>query len=177
MKPVSEMSQGELAAYVDTHLKKKGVAVVLSGGASVAIHSNHKYVSKDIDFVDRYSLDHKAVREVMEELGFEKVGKYYHHPDTDFYIDFVSGPPSVGREPIRKIVEIELGTGSVRTISPTDSVKDRLAAFFYFQDRQGLEQALLVAQSNDIELDVIEKWARDEGELEKYEEFAQRLRS
>lgn len=45
----------------------------------------------------------------MEELGFEKVGKYYHHPDTDFYIDFVSGPPSVGREPIRKIVEIELG--------------------------------------------------------------------
>lgn len=40
-----------------------------------------------------------------------------------------------------------------------------------------MEQALLVAQSNDIELDVIEKWARDEGELEKYEEFAQRLRS
>ena len=57
MKPINEMSQGELAAYVDTHLKKKGVAVILSGGATVAIYSDTKYVSKDLDFVAQFSLD------------------------------------------------------------------------------------------------------------------------
>lgn len=176
MKAVCEMSQGELAAYVDTHLQEKDIAVVLSGGASVAIYSNHKYVSKDIDFVDRYFLDHKVVREVMEDLGFERVGKHYHHPDSEYYIDFVSGPPSVGKEPISEIIELTLGTGSVRIISPADCVKDRLAAYFYFNDRQGLEQALLVAGKNDIDLDAIKMWASDEGEIEKFKEFAQRLR-
>jgi hypothetical protein len=176
LKAVRDMSQGELAAYVDTRLKEKGVEVVLSGGASVAIYSNHMYVSKDIDFVDRYFMDHEAVREVMIELGFERVGKHYHHSDTDYYIDFVSGPPSIGREPISEIVELSLGTGTVRVITATDCVRDRLAAFFYFDDRQALEQAILVAQANEVDLEVIAKWAQDEAEVEKYEEFARRLR-
>ena len=170
------MEQGELAAYVDTHLRKKGLEVVLSGGAAVAIYSNHKYVSKDIDFVNRFSLDHKTVREVMNELGFERVGKHFHHPDTEYYIDFVSGPPSVGRDPIREIFEMDFDTGSVRIISPTDCVKDRLATYFYFNDRQGLKQALLVAQAHDIDLAAVKTWARKEGELEKFKEFGGRLR-
>jgi hypothetical protein len=45
------MNQGELAAFVDTHLRDKGIQVILSGGASAAIYSNYQYVSKDLDFI------------------------------------------------------------------------------------------------------------------------------
>jgi len=74
------MSLGELAAFIDTHLREKGINVVLSGGASVAIYSDHKYVSKDLDFIGRFSIDHKKVESAMLEIGFKKLGRYYHHP-------------------------------------------------------------------------------------------------
>ena len=74
MKPVNEMSQGELAAYVDTNLKKEGIAVVLSGGACAAIYSDNKYVSKDLDFVAQFSLDQDQLKDIMGEIGFIRKG-------------------------------------------------------------------------------------------------------
>ncbi|MCJ7715328.1 MAG: hypothetical protein MUO54_02245, partial [Anaerolineales bacterium] len=47
MKSIDKMSQAELAAYVDQHLKDSGLYVVLSGGAAVGIYSNGEYVSGD----------------------------------------------------------------------------------------------------------------------------------
>jgi hypothetical protein len=34
MKTISKMTQVELAAYVQSHLLKKGITVILSGGAA-----------------------------------------------------------------------------------------------------------------------------------------------
>lgn len=51
MKTVNKMTQAELAAYVQSHLQTKGISVILSGGAPVAIYSENKYVSADIDLV------------------------------------------------------------------------------------------------------------------------------
>lgn len=45
MKPLGEMTAGELAAYVATHLGARGITVVLSGGACVTIYSEGRYVS------------------------------------------------------------------------------------------------------------------------------------
>jgi hypothetical protein len=55
MKPVRDMTQAELGAYVQSHLGAKGIDVVLSGGAVVAIYTSGKYVSRDLDFVNRYA--------------------------------------------------------------------------------------------------------------------------
>jgi hypothetical protein len=52
VKNISRMTQAELAAYVQSHLRTKGINVVLSGGAAVAIYTTNKYVSVDIDLVD-----------------------------------------------------------------------------------------------------------------------------
>jgi hypothetical protein len=43
MKPVNEMSLGELAAYVSSHLRNNGIRAVLSGGACVSIYSENRY--------------------------------------------------------------------------------------------------------------------------------------
>jgi len=52
VKPLRDMTQGELAAFGDSHLHAKGIEAVLSGGATVAIHTQGKHVSADIDFVN-----------------------------------------------------------------------------------------------------------------------------
>ena len=170
------MNQGELAAFIDSHLREKGIQVVLSGGASVAIYSNYEYVSKDLDFIARFSIDHEKVESAMKEIGFQRQGRYYHHPDTPYFVEFISGPPSVGQDRIGKINEITMETGKIRLLSPTDSVKDRLAAFYHWGDRQGLEQALLVAHSRKIDLNNIRNWSVREGKKDRFKEFMQRLR-
>lgn len=48
MKPLAAMTQPEIGAYVQSHLAKVGIEVVLSGGASVSVYSNGEYVSKDL---------------------------------------------------------------------------------------------------------------------------------
>jgi hypothetical protein len=66
------MSQAEIGAWVQTHLRKQDIEVVLSGGAGVSIYSRGKYVSKDLDLVNIYSKDRKAIQSSMMELGFRE---------------------------------------------------------------------------------------------------------
>ena len=72
MKSISKMTRAELAAYVQSHLQAKGITVILSGGASVAISTSNKYVSADVDLVDVYSVERNRIMAAMEEIGFHE---------------------------------------------------------------------------------------------------------
>ena len=175
MKPINQMTQGELAAFIDSHLRKSGITVVLSGGACVAIYSDYKYVSKDLDFIGKNLIDHKNISLVMKEIGFYKEGKYYFHPDSQFFVEFISGPLSIGEDPINDIRELEFSTGIVRIISPTESIKDRLAAYYYWNDIQSLEQAILIANNQEFDINNIKKWSIKEGKGKEFSVFKDRI--
>jgi hypothetical protein len=64
---------------------------------------------------------------------------------------------------------MELSTGTLTLLSPTDCVKDRLAAFYHWNDRQCLEQALLVIESRKVDLREIRRWSRVENKSAEYE--------
>ncbi len=57
MKLVREMTAGELAAYVCTHLRDEGIDVVLSGGGCVSLYTLGQYVSYDLDFIELFPPD------------------------------------------------------------------------------------------------------------------------
>ena len=168
MKPLDKMTPTELAVYVQSYLRAEGIEVVLTGGAAVSLYSHGKYVSKDLDFVVEGIARRARIRAAMAGLGFQEVGRHFEHPKTDLVIEFPGGPLSVGRQRVGKIEVLEYETGYLRVISATDCVKDRLAAFFYWNDRQALEQALMVIRSNDVDLEEISQWARQEGQEEAY---------
>ena len=125
------MTVGEFGAFVQSHLRKSGIEVVLSGGATVSIYRSNKYVSHDLDLVNMFSVSRKAIRIAMFEIGFSEEGRYFKHPDSQFLIEFPPGPLSVGKEPVKQISEIRFITGVLKVISPTDCVKDRLAAYYH----------------------------------------------
>lgn len=171
MKQVKSMTQAEVAAYVQNHLHKKGIHVVLSGGAAVAIYSNNKYVSNDIDLVIVHSENRRKIKEAMDEISFYETGRYFENPDTKFIVEFPPGPLSAGIEPIRDIGEIKYETGTLRVISPTECVKDRLAAYYHWGDQQCLAQAILVAEFNKVDMNEINRWSTVEGMGRKYLKF------
>ena len=91
----------------------------------------------------------------IAEMSQIELDRHFKHPDSEFYVEFPPGPLSLGGELPAATNEIELPTGKLELLSPTDCVKDRLAAYYHWKDRQGLEQAALVAEEKDIDLDEI----------------------
>ena len=168
MKPTQEMTQSEIGAYVQTHLREKGIIVVLSGGSTVSIYSGNKYVSRDLDLVNVYSVKRRLIRDAMHEIGFHETIRYFKHPESQFIVEFPAGPLAVGMEPVKQINEIKLSTGILTIISPTDCVKDRLAAYYHWGDRQCLEQANLVARENEVDISELERWSFAEGKLDEF---------
>jgi hypothetical protein len=51
-----------------------------------------------------------------------------------------------------------------------------LAAYYFWNDLQCMEQALLVAKYKDIDLDEVERWSIKEGEEEKFNLFLKRVK-
>lgn len=175
MKSIKNMSQAELAAYIQSHLQKEKINVVLSGGSAVAFYSGNKYVSKDLDLINANFAKRKDIKTVMERIGFHETGRYFVNPETQFFIEFPGGPLSVGEEPVKAIDEFKLTTGTLRIISATDCVKDRLCAYYFWNDQQGLEQAILVSKSQQVNLKEIKRWSKVEGKEQEFEIFKKML--
>jgi hypothetical protein len=81
----------------------------------------------------------------------------------------------VGDERVERVTERKTVAGTLRLLSPTDCVKDRLAASFHWNDRQSLEQAILVAQAQQIDLEDVRRWSSAEGNDTKFRVFEQSL--
>lgn len=171
MKPVQNMSQVELAAYIQDCLQEEGIKVVLSGGSAVSFYSSDQYVSKDLDLINAYFAKRNSIKSVMTKLGFQEQGRYFVNSETPFFVEFPDGPLSVGEEPVKEVSEFELATGILRVVSATDCVKDRLCAFYFWNDRQGLAQAVLVAKNQNVDLKEIKRWSKSEGKEKEYEIF------
>ena len=127
MKPVRDMTRLELAGFISAAFQENSINVVLSGGSCVSIYSDGRYVSMDLDFVNAAFTKRSRIKEVMEELGFHEESRHFRHPDSDLLVEFPPGPLGVGNEQVKQIDNLHTETGTVRIISPTDCVKDRLA--------------------------------------------------
>ena len=168
MKPVREMDQAEIAAYVQSELRKANIFVVLSGGAAVGIYSKGDYVSKDIDLVNARFAKWEKIDQVMKSLGFQSVGRHYEHPESEHIMEFPPGPLTLGDDPVITTAQLSYETGILEVLTPTDCVKDRLAHYYHWGDNQCLHQAILVAQNYDIDIKEIELWSEEEGHLETF---------
>ena len=165
------MTQIEVAAFVQSHLKDHGVHVVLSGGAAVAFFSNDRYTSADVNLVNIYAVQRDRIRAAMTKIGFIETGRYFKHPGSVFIVEFPPGPLTVGVEPVKEIRDVVLKTGTLRVISPTDCVKDRLAAYYHWGDEQCLRQAVLIRNTVEVDLKEIKRWSIGEGKEKEYEIF------
>lgn len=166
----------QLAALVSVKLRERGIDTILVGGACVTIYTKNRYLSFDLDFVTHATL--KEVAPVLAEVGFNRESsRHFVRSDCPFFIEFVAPPVSIGNEPIREEAKMKTRMGTVIMLTPTDSVKDRLAAYYHWNDPQALEQALMVVKAQKINLREVKRWSEKEGHAEKYREFLIRLRS
>ena len=164
------MTRARLAAVVVKKLEEKGLSAVLVGGSVVSIYTDNKYESRDLDFISPD--DHKKIAEAMSELGFSARGKDFIHPNTEFSVEFPSGPIAIGDEvPVEPEASFTMEGTTVKLLSPTQSAMDRLASYYFFNDRQCLDQAILICRTQEVNFEKLKAWSEREKELEKYNIF------
>jgi hypothetical protein len=64
----------------------------------------------------------------------------------------------------------------IKILSPSDCVKDRLASYIYYNDRDGLDQALLVAKAHPINFESIKSWCKNEKAEFAFDDFISKLK-
>lgn len=175
MKSLAEMSIEELAGLVCETLERAGITTTLTGGACVAIWSDGQYASRDLDFIEEGPVPRRQVKAALATIGFEEKDRYFVHPETEFFVEFPTGPLTVGDERVNKVETRDTGAGRLRLLSPTDCIKDRLAAFFYWNDTMAFEQALLVARAQTADFADLRRWAKAEGQTDKLAKFEETL--
>ncbi len=163
----SKSTLREVAAIVSSSLEQAGIAATLSGGAAVSIYTNNEYQSKDLDFVTAAMV--ADVSPVLGELGFVHTGvprmSQFSHPLVEWYLEFPPTPISFGHLYVthEQCAVIKLPDGKLRIVTPTQSVMDRLAAAFAWNDAQSREQAILVAANQEIDWVELRTWFVNEG--------------
>ena len=175
---LSRLTAERLAAVICDALERRGFTAVLSGGACVMIYAEGKYVSKDLDFVLSPSDRLGIVETVLGRLGFRAAGRVYVHPELHLSVDVGNRwPLAVGQEILKPPPRRSVSGYHLRMLSPTDCVKDRLAAFYYWEDRQALEQAILVCLAQRVNMREVGRWSRAEGQVSGFAEFRRELAS
>ena len=175
MTLTSRSSLTTVALAAGAVLRRHGITAVLTGGACASLHTNGSYVSKDADFVVRGAVRQAALDAALGELGFKRQGDRYVHDRVRFYVEFPPGPLAIGSDVNIRPIEVNGKAGPALVLSPTDSCRDRLAAFYHWRDRQSLRLAVSIARAHEVDLKKIERWSRSEDSLEAYREFVREL--
>jgi hypothetical protein len=99
----------------------------------------------------------------MLSMGFKKVdGRYYKYEHNPNYIEFPTGPVSLGNEFPKKFDELKTLVGTLVLLTPTDCIKDRLCAYVYHGGQECFQQAIAVAHLNSIDFENLKIWAKNE---------------
>ncbi|RYD61758.1 MAG: hypothetical protein EOP84_35340 [Verrucomicrobiaceae bacterium] len=160
----------EVAFEVGNALAQAGIRAVLSGGGAATIYAPEAYQTRDLDFI---LLSRRASVGPILALGFKPIQgtAMYEHPDIPFTLEFPAGPVAVGDEVITEWAVLRDAGRELTLLTPTDCVRDRLAAAIHWKDWKSVEQAALVGRNHPIDLKKIEEWCAEEGGTRVFEEF------
>jgi len=171
----SESSLVDVAFTVCTALDRAGILAVLVGGSAATYYAPQKYQSRDIDFVIKSEKQQSRGSTALASLGFSRDGETYIHPETRYTLDFPAGPLRIGSDAVSEHEAVRRDGEVLYVLSRTDCVRDRLAAFYFWDDGQSLLTALDVARSGEIDVASIEQWSDREHQQEKYQRFVAML--
>jgi hypothetical protein len=160
---------------VCTALQHAGTVAVLTGGSAATYYSPQAYQSQDADFIITFRSDSSGAGHAMRELGYTEVGGIYHHAANPFTVEFPPGPLAIGEDLVQSYDTVTRNGELLHVLSRTDCVRDRLASFYFFSDRNALAVAIAVAQSGPVNISSIRRWSEREGEAARFAEFHESL--
>ncbi|SFQ16366.1 nucleotidyltransferase [Salibacterium halotolerans] len=109
------------ASLITEYLEEKGLRPIIVGGLSVELYSRGEYSTSDIDFI---TPGYDIVGELLEKLGFEKIGKNWYHRGLEIAVEIPSNHLEGSQE---KVIKFKLENDKhVYVIGAEDIIVHRL---------------------------------------------------
>ena len=117
-----------------------------------------------------FALSSPSERTILD-LGFSatRTRGTYARPGTPFTLEFIDGPLAVGDTVIRAWATHRREDRLLHVLSPTDSVRDRLAGAIYWNDFAAIRQALAIIRLHPVDMEAIRVWCEEEGGVRIFE--------
>src|SRR5205085_194260 len=165
----------DVAFAVCTALERGGITAVLTGGSAATYHAPAAIQSDDLDFIITMHAPNGDA--LLRSIGYGRQADYYVHDASPLPLEFPPGPLAVGDDLITSWQTVRRRREVLHVLSPTDSCRDRLAGFLFWNDFASLEQAIAVhaACRDRVDLDRVRDWCVRERQPHKYDLFARRL--
>lgn len=148
---------------------------MLTGGACANLYTRGAYQSFDLDFVVQGAAEQSQLDGAMATCGFRRRLNRYEHHEAPFLVEFVRGPLAIGQDLKIEPILLRVRRGVVIALSATDSCRDRLAAFYFWNDRQSLLTAVQIASRQRVNMAAIQRWSHAEGFKASHAEFKREL--
>jgi hypothetical protein len=165
-----------------TELNARGLKVVLVGGSAATYYAPAAYQSFDADFIAQFAVSKETgdrIVAAMSDLGYELDAQktFRHRNGNPFVVEFPKGPLAIGGDAVGYRT-VSRGRETLYVISSTDSVRDRLCCYYFWDDHTALQAAVDVSlAATDVDLESIRKWSGDEGHAAKHDDFVRRRES
>jgi hypothetical protein len=169
-------SLADVAVAVGDALRRAGIRAVLTGGACAHLYSGGTFQSRDADFVLGAPCSREDLDRAMATVGFRRDRDRYLHAAVSFFVEFPRGPLGIGEDVRIRPVWRKRRAAKTLALSATDTCRDRLAAFYHWNDRQSLAVAVAIALRHRIAFSKVREWSRREGHLDEYAAFLAALR-
>lgn len=176
MRLTTRSSLADVAVSVGDALRRAGIRAVLTGGACAHVYSGGVYLSRDADFVLGTPCTRVELDRALATVGFKRDRDRYVHKLVPYFVEFPRGPLGIGEDVRIRPVWRAWRTARTLALSATDSCRDRLAAYYHWNDRQSLAAAVAIAGRHRIAFAKVRDWSRREGHLSEYAVFLAELR-
>ncbi len=145
-----------IASVICERMKEFANEVVMVGGSAVEFYTAASYMTKDIDFIAKDTLN---IKRVMTDLGFQNDGDgIWYHGNTSVIIEFPKGP-LVGE--YSRTTSVETNYGVVEVIGIEDIILDRVSAAKFWQDTPEWAEYLLSSHYDNVDFEYLKDRARE----------------
>jgi hypothetical protein len=169
----------EFWMYVAANLKKSGFDTILVGGGVATIYSDGAYMSGDIDLVMASMMQSSGdVGKALNEMGFNKKRqRSYSKEGCRFTIDVSSFPVTIGEDYIaeKSLKEAIYNGESVKMLSSTDCILDRLNKAYHYADETAFDAAVEVAKRQPYKIERIKEFCHANKMTGLFDRFIKKL--
>ncbi len=161
----------QVAAVLSAYFASYGYEPVLTGRAVAAIYAGAGVKPRTLDFAaPEYEVD--EVGKAMKRIGFkEGAFRTFRSDICPYEIVFTPFPVTIGENIVEDFHIMRTAEGPLKMLTPTDCVRQMLARYYRWGDRDGMHEARLVARKHTIDYEMVKRWSEWEWAGDRYDEF------
>jgi len=154
-------------------LEADGICPILIGGCALEYYTFGGYATRDINVAVS---DYQRLGEVMDELGFERRGRYWLRSDLEILLEAPAADLAGETAPL---TVVELDDLTCYIIGVEDLILDRLNGYVHWgwEDDRRWAGRLLVLHADTVDWAYLERRATTEGTAEALTKIGREVRA